>query len=57
MLIKHTVDKAIDEYHKAVDEPIAAPEIIHHPVDPVLQTGESRKLGGAMEIKSNFSRE
>jgi hypothetical protein len=31
------------------------PVIIHHAVDDSLQTGESRKLGGAMEIKSPWS--
>jgi len=28
------------------------PLYIEHPIDPVLQTGESKKLGGAMELKA-----
>jgi len=28
------------------------PIYIEHPVDPVLQTGESQKLGGAMELRA-----
>jgi hypothetical protein len=28
-----------------------APVVIHHAIDPELQTSESRLLGGAMSIK------
>ena len=28
------------------------PIYIEHPIDPVLQTGESQKLGGAMELRA-----
>ena len=28
------------------------PSYIEHPIDPVLQTGESQKLGGAMELRA-----
>ena len=28
------------------------PLYIEHPIDPVLQTGESQKLGGAMELRA-----
>lgn len=28
------------------------PLYIEHPIDPVLQTGESKKLGGAMELRA-----
>jgi len=28
-----------------------APVVIHHAIDPELQTGDSQLLGGAMEIK------
>ena len=28
------------------------PVVIEHPVDPELQTGDSRLLGGAMQIKA-----
>jgi hypothetical protein len=48
------LDQAEAEWHAA--QP-AAPEpvITHHPVNDNLQTGESRKLGGAMEIKAPWS--
>jgi hypothetical protein len=31
--------------------------IEHHPIDPDLQTGDSRLLGGAMEIKAAWRRD
>jgi hypothetical protein len=31
------------------------PVVIHHEINDELQTGESRKLGGAMQIKSSWS--
>lgn len=33
------------------------PIYIEHPIDPVLQTGESQKLGGAMELKAPWYKE
>jgi hypothetical protein len=33
-------------------DPPAKPVVIEHPIDDTLQTGDSRLLGGAMEIKS-----
>jgi len=48
------LDQAEKEWHAAQPaEP--EPVITHHAVDDNLQTGESRKLGGAMEIKSLWS--
>jgi len=48
------LDQAEKEWHVAQPaEP--EPVITHHAVDDNLQTGESRKLGGAMEIKSLWS--
>ena len=48
------LDKAEADWHAAQPaEP--EPVITHHPVDDNLQTGESRKLGGAMEIKAPWS--
>ena len=45
------LDDAEREWHTAQPaEP--EPVIIEHPIDPELQTGESRKLGGAMQIKA-----
>jgi hypothetical protein len=47
------VDAAIARYQaETAEPPPAPPETIHHPIDDELQTGESRKLGGAMEIRS-----
>jgi hypothetical protein len=48
------LDQAEADWHAA--QP-AAPEpvITHHAVDDNLQTGESRKLGGATEIKAPWS--
>lgn len=50
--IPFTIDRAIEDYKKATEPGPTLPVIIHHPVDPVLQPGESAKLGGAMEISS-----
>ena len=51
-----SIDAAEDAFHAA--QPKAPdPVIIEHPVDPVLQPGASQLLGGAMEIKSPWSRE
>lgn len=51
------VDRAIAQYKAEVDalDPPAAPEILHHPVDPELQPGESALLGGAMEIRAPWA--
>ena len=49
-----SIDQQVDAWHAA--QPTAPdPVIIEHPIDPVLQTGDSRLLGGAMEIKSPWS--
>ena len=49
-----SIDKRVDAFHAA--QPKAAdPVIIEHPIDDSLQTGDSRLLGGAMEIKSPWS--
>lgn len=49
-----SIDKQVDAFHAA--QPKAAdPVIIEHPIDDSLQTGDSRLLGGAMEIKSPWS--
>jgi len=45
------LDKAEADWHAT--QPVAPkPIITHDPVDDTLQTGESRKLGGAMQIKA-----
>jgi len=33
------------------------PTVVHHEIDDTLQTGDSRLLGGAMEIKATWRRE
>jgi hypothetical protein len=49
-----SIDKQVDAFHAA--QPKAADSvIIEHPIDDSLQTGDSRLLGGAMEIKSPWS--
>ena len=49
-----SIDATEDAFHSA--QPTAPdPVIIEHPIDPVLQTGDSQLLGGAMEIKSPWS--
>ena len=51
-----SIDKAVEEWHEA--QPAApAPINIEHPIDDTLQTGESRLLGGAMEIKAPWKRD
>jgi hypothetical protein len=55
--VRVKVDDAIDEWHRSQPPLMAPPEIVHHPVDPELQTGDSALLGGAMEIKSPWSRD
>jgi hypothetical protein len=48
------LDDAEAEWHAA--QPAETEAVItHYPVDDNLQTGESRKLGGAMEIKAPWS--
>jgi hypothetical protein len=57
-LTGHRIDQAVSEYRKATEEPLEEPpSIIEHPIDDQLQTGESRQLGGAIEIKAPWRRE
>jgi hypothetical protein len=54
LMLPAKLDQAEAEWHAAQPaEP--EPVITHYPVDDNLQTGESRKLGGAMEIKAPWS--
>ena len=49
-----SIDQQVDAWHAA--QPTAPdPVIIEHPINPVLQPGDSQLLGGAMEIKSPWS--
>jgi hypothetical protein len=43
------LDQAEADWHTA-QPPEPEPAIVHHKIDDRLQTGESRKLGGAMSI-------
>ena len=51
-----SIDQQVDVWHKAQPEP-PAPVIVEHPIDDTLQTGDSRLLGGAMEIKAPWKRD
>ena len=51
-----SIDQQVDAWHAAQPEPLP-PVIIEHPIDPVLQPGDSQLLGGAMEIKAPFLRD
>jgi len=45
------LDREEERWHAA--QPVEPePVITHHPIDETLQTGESQKLGGAMQIKA-----
>ena len=50
-----SLDKAVEEWHETQPEP-PAPQLIEHPIDEQQQTGDSRLLGGAMEIKAPWKR-
>lgn len=59
-LIVPGVAEAIKDYLHAEAEQAAPPEpppIIEHPIDDQLQTGDSRLLGGPMEIKAPWRRD
>jgi hypothetical protein len=45
------LDQAEKDWH-AAQPAKPMPVVIHHPIDDKLQTGDSRLLGGAMEIKA-----
>jgi hypothetical protein len=49
------LDQAEAEWHATQSPAIEPPVIIEHPVDPELQTGDSRLLGGAMSIHAPWS--
>lgn len=51
-----SIDQQVDAWHAA--QPTAPdPVIIEHPIDDTIQHGDSRLLGGAMEIKAPFLRD
>ena len=51
-----SIDQQVDAWHEAQPKP-PAPVIVEHPIDDTLQTGDSRLLGGAMEIKAPWKRD
>ena len=51
-----SIDQQVDAWHEAQPEP-PAPVIVEHPIDDTLQTGDSRLLVGAMEIKAPWKRD
>jgi len=55
-LIKPRLDQAIQDWHLTQPAP-PEPEVIHHAINPELQTGDSALLGGAMEIKAPWNHE
>jgi hypothetical protein len=47
---------AAEAQWKATQPPnIPPPVLIEHPIDPTVQTGESRDLGGALELKAPWT--
>jgi hypothetical protein len=55
-LLRSNLDSEIVRFHEAQPElPTDEPTIIHHPIDPTLQTGESKLRGGAMSIHAPWS--
>ncbi|NDD46204.1 MAG: hypothetical protein EBZ24_12615, partial [Synechococcaceae bacterium WB9_4xB_025] len=57
LTIAPRLDRAIEDWHATQPPNIPPPVIEHHLIDDDLQTGDSRLLGGAMEIKSPWRRE
>ena len=52
------VSRAIRDFAKSEQQsPPEPPPIIEHPIDDQTQTGDSRLLGGPMEIRSPWSDE
>lgn len=51
-----SLDKEVAEWHETQPEP-PAPQLIEHPIDEQLQTGDSKLLGGAIEIKAPWKRD
>ena len=54
-MLRSNLDSEIQRFNGQQTEPPVKPIIVHHPVDPVLQTGASALLGGAMSIHAPWS--
>jgi hypothetical protein len=53
--LKPRLDRTIQDWHNSQPPNLPPPVVLDHPLDPELQTGESRLLGGAMSIHSPWS--
>jgi hypothetical protein len=51
-----SLDQQVDAWHAAQPK-VPDPVIIEHPIDPVLQTGDSALLGGGMSIHAPWKRD
>jgi hypothetical protein len=51
------LDKAEADWHEAQPSDTPPPVVLEHPVDPQLQTGDSRLLGGGMSIHAPWKRD
>ena len=50
------LDKAEADWHATQPSDTPPPVVLEHPVDPQLQTGDSRLLGGGMSIHAPWKR-
>lgn len=53
--LKPRLDRAVEDWHRSQPPNIPPPVVLDHPLDPELQTGESRLLGGPMSIHAPWS--
>jgi len=51
------LDKAEADWHATQPPMTEAPTIIEHPINPGLQTGDSKLLGGGMSIHAPWKRD
>ena len=51
------LDQAEVDWHASQPEMTPPPTLVHHPVDPEQQTGESVQLGGPMSIHAPWRRD
>lgn len=47
-------DRIASELEREIEQ---KPIVTEHPIDPVLQTGESQKLGGALQLTAPWYKE
>jgi hypothetical protein len=51
------LDQAEADWHASQPAMTLPPTIVHHPVDPTQQTGDSVQLGGPMSIHAPWRRD